>query len=84
MKSDEHKKQVLQALERNLEKDRAKTKITEVSVLGLVEMTRKRTRESLEHILCEPCNACGAGSFKNRGIHVSGNIPGDYSGSKAV
>jgi ribonuclease G len=59
MKSDEHKKQVLQALERNLEKDRAKTKITEVSVLGLVEMTRKRTRESLEHILCEPCSTCG-------------------------
>jgi ribonuclease G len=59
MKSDEHKKQVLLALERNLEKDRAKTKITEVSVLGLVEMTRKRTRESLEHILCEPCSACG-------------------------
>ena len=59
MKSGEHKKQVLQALERNLEKDRAKTKITEVSVLGLVEMTRKRTRESLEHILCEPCSACG-------------------------
>jgi ribonuclease G len=59
MKSDDHKKQVLQALERHLEKDRAKTKITEVSVLGLVEMTRKRTRESLEHILCEPCSACG-------------------------
>ena len=59
MKSEDHKKQVLQALERNLEKDRAKTKITEVSVLGLVEMTRKRTRESLEHILCEPCCACG-------------------------
>jgi len=63
MKSEEHKKQVLQALERNLEKDRAKTKITEVSVLGLVEMTRKRTRESLEHILCEPCSACGAEAF---------------------
>ena len=59
MKSDEHKKLVLQALERSLEKDRAKTKITEVSSLGLVEMTRKRTRESLEHILCEPCSACG-------------------------
>jgi ribonuclease G len=59
MKSEDHKKQVLQALERNLEKDRAKTKITEVSALGLVEMTRKRTRESLEHILCEPCSACG-------------------------
>jgi ribonuclease G len=65
MKSDEHKKQVLQALERNLEKDRAKTKITEVSVLGLVEMTRKRTRESLQHILCEPCSACdGRGVLK--------------------
>ncbi len=59
MKSADHKKQVLQALERHLEKDRAKTKISEVSILGLVEMTRKRTRESLEHILCEPCCACG-------------------------
>jgi ribonuclease G len=59
MKSEEHKELVLQALERNLEKDRAKTKISQVSILGLVEMTRKRTRESLEHILCEPCSACG-------------------------
>jgi len=59
MQSEDHKKQVLQALERHLEKDHAKTNITEVSVLGLVEMTRKRTRESLEHILCEPCSACG-------------------------
>ncbi|MGR8933082.1 MAG: ribonuclease G [Gammaproteobacteria bacterium] len=59
MQSEEHKQQVLQALEKNLEKDHAKTKITEVSTLGLVEMTRKRTRESLQHILCEPCSACG-------------------------
>ena len=59
MTSEEHKTQVLQALERHLTKDRAKTKITEVSSLGLVEMTRKRTRESLEHIMCEPCSACG-------------------------
>jgi ribonuclease G len=59
MKSDEHKKQVLEALQRHLDRDHAKTKITEVSVLGLVEMTRKRTRESLEHILCETCPACG-------------------------
>ncbi len=59
MQSEEHKKQVLSALQRNLDKDHAKTKITEVSTLGLVEMTRKRTRESLEHILCEPCSACG-------------------------
>ncbi|MGZ5054884.1 MAG: ribonuclease G [Methylobacter sp.] len=59
MQSEDHKKQVLQAFERHLEKDHAKTNITEVSILGLVEMTRKRTRESLEHILCEPCSACG-------------------------
>lgn len=59
MKSEEHKKQVLDAFQRHLDKDHAKTKITEVSALGLVEMTRKRTRESLEHILCETCSACG-------------------------
>ena len=59
MHSDEHKNQVLSALQLNLDKDHAKTNITEVSSLGLVEMTRKRTRESLEHILCEPCSACG-------------------------
>ncbi len=59
MQSEEHKKLVLSALERTLDKCHAKTKITEVSVLGLVEMTRKRTRESLAHILCEPCAVCG-------------------------
>jgi len=61
----EHKRQVLRALEKFLTKDHAKTHITEVSSLGLVEMTRKRTRESLEHILCEPCPCCGGrGSLK--------------------
>lgn len=65
MQSEDHKQQVLHALEKNLGKDHAKTKITEVSVLGLVEMTRKRTRESLEHILCETCSACsGRGMLK--------------------
>lgn len=65
MVSDDHKQQVLQALERHLAKDHSKTKISEVSSLGLVEMTRKRTRESLEHILCEPCSACeGRGVLK--------------------
>jgi ribonuclease G len=59
MRSEEHKQQVLAELQKNLDKDHAKTKVTEVSALGLVEMTRKRTRESLEHILCEPCCACG-------------------------
>jgi ribonuclease G len=55
----------LRALERSLEKDNAKSSISEVSALGLVQMTRKRTRESLEHILCEACPTCsGRGSVK--------------------
>lgn len=58
MQSEEHRSQVFLALEKNLAKDHAKTQISEVSSLGLVEMTRKRTRESLEHILCEPCSTC--------------------------
>src|SRR5690606_39222557 len=65
MTDNEHKKMVLAALEKALEKDHAKTQVTEVSQLGLVEMTRKRTRESLEHILCRPCPTCsGRGSVK--------------------
>jgi len=58
MSDEEHKRQVLRALEKHLDKDHAKTNVCEVSSLGLVEMTRKRTRESLEHILCEPCPCC--------------------------
>jgi ribonuclease G len=59
MSEEEHKRQVLRALEKCLEKDQARTHITQVSSLGLVEMTRKRTRESLEHVLCETCPTCG-------------------------
>ncbi len=65
MQDAEHKRQVLRAFEKCLSHDHARTKITEVSSLGLVEMTRKRTRESLEHVLCEPCSRCdGRGSLK--------------------
>jgi ribonuclease G len=59
MQVDEHKRQVLRALEKCLHKDHSKTHITEVSTLGLVEMTRKRTSESLEHVMCETCPTCG-------------------------
>lgn len=59
MTQEEHKRQVLRTFERYLGQDHAKTHISEVSALGLVEMTRKRTRESLEHILCETCPTCG-------------------------
>ena len=63
MQEEEHRRQVLQALEKALAADHAKTHISSVSPLGLVEMTRKRTRESLEHLLCEPCGACEGRGF---------------------
>ena len=63
MTEPDHKRQVLRALEKALSRDRTKTYITEMSPLGLVEITRKRIRESLEHVLCEPCPAC-----KGRGV----------------
>ena len=65
MKQEEHKEQVTAALEKALESDPAKTSVTTLSSLGLVEMTRKRTRESLEHVLCESCSTCeGRGYIK--------------------
>jgi ribonuclease G len=63
MLEEEHRRQVLQALERALAADHAKTHISSVSPLGLVEMTRKRTRESLEHMLCMPCPSCEGRGF---------------------
>ena len=66
MQDPEHKRQVLRALEKATEKDHAKLSITGVSELGLVEMTRKRTRESLSRVLCETCPACqGRGIMKS-------------------
>ncbi|MCG8537266.1 MAG: ribonuclease G [Pseudomonadales bacterium] len=65
MEDPEHRRQVLRMFEKALEKDHAKTKITQVSELGLVEMTRKRTRESLARIMCEDCPTCnGRGIVK--------------------
>ena len=66
MVDSEHKRQVLRTLQRALARDHARTSISELSALGLVEMTRKRTTESLEHRLCEPCPACdGRGRVKS-------------------
>lgn len=65
MKDSEHRRQVHRTLEKAMELDYANTTITGVSELGLVEMTRKRTRESLEHVMCEECPVCnGRGSIK--------------------
>ncbi|MBI3171618.1 MAG: ribonuclease E/G, partial [Hydrocarboniphaga effusa] len=65
MKNEAHRGQVLHALEKELKRDPARTLVFPFSPLGLVEMTRKRTRESLGHILCQPCPACeGRGTVK--------------------
>ena len=65
MEDEVHRTRVLEALQRSLETDNARTNVCEVSSLGLVEMTRKRTRESLENMLCEPCPTCeGRGRVK--------------------
>jgi ribonuclease G len=65
MSDPEHQRQVLRALEKSFERDHAKVSISKISSLGLVQITRHRTRESLEHILCEPCPTCqGRGSIK--------------------
>jgi len=63
MHDESHRKQVLAALERSLAGDRAQTHIVSLSPLGLIEMTRKRTRESLEHLLCVPCPTCEGRGF---------------------
>jgi len=59
MDSAEHRAAVLEELGRALARDRTRTTVSGFTALGLVEMTRKRTRESLAHVLCEPCAACG-------------------------
>lgn len=65
MLNTEHKEQVLKTLDRELMRDSVKTTISEVSALGLVQMTRKRTHESLSHYLCEQCFTChGRGKLK--------------------
>jgi len=63
MEEIDHRENVLHALEQALARDHARHQITPVSPLGLVEMTRKRTRESLQHVLCEDCSACAGRGF---------------------
>ena len=63
MQNPDHRRRVLHSLEQALAKDRAKTSINGFTSLGLVEMTRKRTRESLEHVLCSECPVCAGRGF---------------------
>jgi ribonuclease G len=65
MDSEEHRAAVLEEFRRALARDRTRKTVSGFTALGLVEMTRKRTRESLAHVLCEPCQACsGRGQVK--------------------
>src|SRR3954469_10385922 len=59
MENEEHRHAVLDEFKRALARDRTRMTVNGFTALGLVEMTRKRTRESLSHVLCEPCPTCG-------------------------
>jgi ribonuclease G len=66
MEAESHREQLMDAFRNALSGDRAQNQIVSVSALGLVEMTRKRTRESLEHLLCDSCPTCqGRGFLKS-------------------
>ncbi len=61
----EHRSAVLEEFKKALAKDHTRISVNDFSPLGLIEMTRKRTRESLAHVLCEPCPTCqGRGEVK--------------------
>jgi ribonuclease G len=65
MDNEEHKNAVIAELKKALARDRTKITVSGFTSLGLIEITRKRTRESLAHILCEPCPTCqGRGEVK--------------------
>ncbi|MDY0189821.1 MAG: Rne/Rng family ribonuclease [Desulfuromonas sp.] len=67
MEKELHREQVHSSLEEALKSDKSKTNILKISELGLVEMTRKRVRESIGRTLCEPCPYCdGTGYIKSR------------------
>jgi ribonuclease G len=66
MERAEHRDQVFKALKKVLADDKARTNVLEISELGLVEMTRKRVRQSLQSLFCAPCPTCkGSGIVKS-------------------
>ena len=74
MSDEAHRNEVTQTLQRSLAGDRAQTHVASLSPLGLVEMTRKRTRDSLEHLLCQPCPSCDGRGFVRTAETVSHDI----------
>jgi ribonuclease G len=74
MEKGEHRDKVYRALQEAIRSDKARTNILKISELGLVEMTRKRTRESLVQTLCEPCPHCEGRGYMLSGETVAYNI----------
>lgn len=80
---EEHRLQLLEALAGHLKADRGKTQVMNVSPLGLVEMSRKRTRDSLERTLCRPCPTCGGRGFTKTPRTVCSEIFREILGQRA-
>ncbi len=74
MESEVNREKVVYALEEELKADRAKTAVISMSSLGLVEMTRKRTRPSLVSSLCEPCSYCDGKAYVKTKSTVANEI----------
>jgi ribonuclease G len=81
MQDEEHQRQVLRRLEKSLEQDRVKMKVSGLSELGLVAMTRKRTSENLQQVLCEPCGACNSRGYLKSAETISYDIMREILGT---
>ncbi len=80
---EEHRRQLVQALSERLSVDRGDTRVMNVSPLGLVEMSRKRTRESLEQMLCQDCPTCEGRGFVRTPETVCNEIFREILGQRA-
>ena len=83
MADEEHRRQLVDALSGHLSADRGNTQVMNVSPLGLVEMSRKRTHDSLERILCRPCPTCEGRGFTKTPQTVCSEIFREILGQSA-
>jgi len=83
MAAEEHRRQLVDALSGHLSADRGKTQVMDVSPLGLVEISRKRTRDSLERTLCRPCPTCDGRGFTRTTQTVCSEIFREILGQRA-
>lgn len=74
MEKESHREKILDGLKEEVLKDRGKVNVLSMSSLGLVEMTRKRTRPSLIKTLCEPCSYCDGHGYIKRKSTVANEI----------